>query len=217
MREGERVEFDLEKGEDGRDKAINVTGPDGAPPQGAPFIPRFTPIAPYGFPPPPPGAPFYPSHTRPEAMTGGRPPGVGYPGYYCYYVPAPRYPGPWSEGLVQPAPPHPQQMLIRPPRGPPSTTRSTGQRPTSASPGKSSGLQVVVHNLPWSCTWQQLKEVFSQWEVVRADVILDEYGRSRGFGTVRFSTEDDATAAIDSINGMEIEGRKITVRLDRYA
>ena len=77
--------------------------------------------------------------------------------------------------------------------------------------------QVVVHNLPWSCTWQTLKEVFSQWEVVRADVIVDEYGRSRGFGTVRFSSEEDAAAAIDAINGIEMDGRKITVRLDRYA
>ena len=33
LREGERVDFDLEKGDDGRNKAVNVTGPDGAPPQ----------------------------------------------------------------------------------------------------------------------------------------------------------------------------------------
>eukprot|EP00210_Caulerpa_lentillifera_P001889 g1817.t1 len=216
LREGERVEFDVEKGQDGRDKAINVTGPDGMPPQGAPTYSRFTPVAPYSFPSAHPGAlsgAFYTTHVTHEGSVDARPHGVGYPGYYWYYTPAPRYPGSWSDGLGQPAPPQQQQMLIRPPRGP---SRS-GHRALSSVSSKSSGLQVVVHNLPWSCTWQQLKEVFNQWEVVRADVILDEYGRSRGFGTVRFSNEDDASSAIDNINGTEIDGRKITVRLDRYA
>ena len=32
LREGEEVEFDVEPGEDGRNKAINVSGPGGAPP-----------------------------------------------------------------------------------------------------------------------------------------------------------------------------------------
>ncbi len=33
LREGEPVEFDVEVGPDGKQKAINVTGPEGAPPQ----------------------------------------------------------------------------------------------------------------------------------------------------------------------------------------
>lgn len=33
MGEGEIVEFNIETGPDGRSKAVNVTGPDGAPPQ----------------------------------------------------------------------------------------------------------------------------------------------------------------------------------------
>ena len=40
--------------------------------------------------------------------------------------------------------------------------------------------QVVVHNLPWSITWQELKDIFSHTPgVVRADVIIDATGRSR--------------------------------------
>lgn len=40
--------------------------------------------------------------------------------------------------------------------------------------------QVVVHNLPWSITWQELKDIFSHTPgVVRADVIIDANGRSR--------------------------------------
>lgn len=36
LREGEQVEYDLEVGDDGRGRAINVTGPQGAPPQVSP-------------------------------------------------------------------------------------------------------------------------------------------------------------------------------------
>ena len=43
------------------------------------------------------------------------------------------------------------------------------------------GLQVVVHNLPWGCTWQNLKDAFaaSTQNIERADVIIDSSGRSR--------------------------------------
>ncbi len=42
-------------------------------------------------------------------------------------------------------------------------------------------LQVVVHNLPWSCTWQNLKDAFAAntQNIERADVIIDSSGRSR--------------------------------------
>ena len=39
----------------------------------------------------------------------------------------------------------------------------------------------------------------------------------RGFGTVRYSTPDDAQAATQIMNGAEIGGRTITVRIDRFA
>lgn len=41
-------------------------------------------------------------------------------------------------------------------------------------------MQVVVHNLPWSCTWQVLKDHFADCPgLERADVIIDNDGRSR--------------------------------------
>ena len=83
--------------------------------------------------------------------------------------------------------------------------------------GEPSGLQVVVHNLPFACTWQQLKDAFREWKVERADVVLDPWGKSRGFGTVRFTSREDAEAAIERLNNSDFEGRTITVRLDRYA
>ena len=39
--------------------------------------------------------------------------------------------------------------------------------------------QVVVHNLPWSCTWQQLKDHFGDFNVERAELVLDSNNRSR--------------------------------------
>lgn len=40
--------------------------------------------------------------------------------------------------------------------------------------------QVVVHNLPWDCTWQQLKDAFTPCgDIERADVVFDSRGRSR--------------------------------------
>ena len=40
--------------------------------------------------------------------------------------------------------------------------------------------QVVVHNLPWNTTWQQLKDAFVDTGTIeRADVIIDSSGRSR--------------------------------------
>jgi len=41
--------------------------------------------------------------------------------------------------------------------------------------------QVVVHNLPWNCTWQNLKDAFAEntQNIERADVITDSTGRSR--------------------------------------
>jgi len=89
--------------------------------------------------------------------------------------------------------------------------------PPPAPLAEPSGLQVVVHNLPWTVGWQQLKDHFRVWRVERADVVQDAWGKSRGFGTVRFVDRGDAGRACDALNNTELEGRTITVRLDRFA
>ena len=77
--------------------------------------------------------------------------------------------------------------------------------------------RVVVLNLSWQTTWRALREVFSSaGKAPRADVALDDAGRSRGYGTVRFSTEEEAARAIATLNGTEVDGRIITVRMDKY-
>ena len=49
---------------------------------------------------------------------------------------------------------------------------------------------------------------------MRADVSIGPSGRSRGFGTITFSNESEAEAAIDMFNNYEWSGRKIEVLED---
>ncbi|EMG47395.1 GBP2 Serine/arginine [Candida maltosa Xu316] len=78
------------------------------------------------------------------------------------------------------------------------------------------GTEVFVGNLPFSVNWQALKDLMRDaGEVVRADVRLDNYGRSRGFGTVVFNTEEEANKAVEMFQGYEIEGRKLDTRPGR--
>lgn len=76
--------------------------------------------------------------------------------------------------------------------------------------------EVFVGNLPYSVSWQTLKDEFrSIGSIVRADILTDRSGRSRGYGTVVFRSTADAQAAIDKYNGFELEGRRIEVRFGR--
>ena len=61
-----------------------------------------------------------------------------------------------------------------------------------------------------------MKDLFrSTGNVIRADVATTPTGRSRGFGTVLFSTSEEAAAAIVSFHGYDWHGRKMEVREDR--
>lgn len=209
LREGEAVEFEIEAGPDGRSKAVNVTGPGGSAPEGAPRTfrgggrgrgrgrgPRGAAsnaagyAAAYGYPQMPPMyAGFYYFPPDPSGRGQGRGRGRGMQAMQGM-MGGMAYPG-MSMGGMQP-----------------------GMELTGGEP---SGLQVVVHNLPWTCQWQQLKDHFKEWRVERADIVYDAWGRSRGFGTVRFSTKEDAESACNKMNNSQIDGRTISVRIDRFA
>lgn len=74
-------------------------------------------------------------------------------------------------------------------------------------------IKLFVGNLPWSATDQDLHQLFSQaGQVSSASVVTDrQTGRSRGFGFVEFSNDDEGRAAIDKLNGQDMDGRAITV------
>ena len=69
---------------------------------------------------------------------------------------------------------------------------------------------MVVHNLPWSMTWQGLKDLFSEaGNVSRADVMTDDHNRSKGYGTVLFSTKEEAEAAIEMFNETDVRSSQL--------
>jgi len=73
--------------------------------------------------------------------------------------------------------------------------------------------KLFVGSLPWAVDDAKLAEIFSQaGSVVTARVIKDrETGRSRGFGFVEMSTDEEADLAIKNLNGVDMDGRKIVV------
>ena len=73
--------------------------------------------------------------------------------------------------------------------------------------------RLYVGNLPWSVKDEGLREIFGKFaSVTSATVLMDrETGRSRGFGFVEMSDDNEAAQAIQEINGFEIEGRKLVV------
>ncbi|KAF9171225.1 hypothetical protein BGX20_007939 [Mortierella sp. AD010] len=79
------------------------------------------------------------------------------------------------------------------------------------------GRQVFVGNLPFQCQWQDLKDLFRKaGDIIRADVALGYDGRSRGFGSVLFTTPEDATTAITMFDNYDFNGRFLKVHYDRF-
>ncbi|KAJ8586785.1 hypothetical protein M405DRAFT_685717, partial [Rhizopogon salebrosus TDB-379] len=75
---------------------------------------------------------------------------------------------------------------------------------------------LFVGNLPFHIQWQDLKDLFrAAGTVARADVALGPDGRSRGFGTVSFVTEDGAERARRMFDGYEFNGRQLKVHYDK--
>jgi RNA recognition motif-containing protein len=73
--------------------------------------------------------------------------------------------------------------------------------------------KLYIGNLPYSTTDESLKDLFSQaGTVAAASIIIDKFSkRSKGFGFVEMSTEEEAAKAKEMFNGSEVEGRKILV------
>lgn len=73
--------------------------------------------------------------------------------------------------------------------------------------------KLYVGNLPYTTDDNELAEVFGGCgTVTSARVIFDrETGRSKGFGFVEMSSDDEAMQAIDKLNGSPISGRNIRV------
>ena len=74
-------------------------------------------------------------------------------------------------------------------------------------------MKIYVGNLPFTVDSEKLRELFSaHGDVEEATVISDKFsGRSKGFGFVTFSDDENAKKAIKAMNDKEVEGRKLKV------
>lgn len=75
------------------------------------------------------------------------------------------------------------------------------------------GNKIYVGNLPFSATSENLNELFSKFGTVdSAKIVMDrDTGRSKGFGFVEMSSGDEASAAIEKLNGSDMGGRSLVV------
>lgn len=75
------------------------------------------------------------------------------------------------------------------------------------------GKKLYVGGLPYSTTEEALKDAFTQAGSVDSSIIIMDKmtGRSKGFGFVEMSNDEDAAKAIEMFNGKDFEGRNLTV------
>jgi len=77
--------------------------------------------------------------------------------------------------------------------------------------------KLYVGGIPYSTTEAALGELFAKaGSVTSSSIIIDRMtGRSKGFGFVEMSNDEEAQAAINMFNGQDFEGRKLTVNVAR--
>jgi len=100
------------------------------------------------------------------------------------------------------------------------TTNGRGKgRPRRTGPptGEPSKTLVFVANLPFNIDDEGLKGIFTGYNIASAHVVTRKYGpvagKSKGFGFVDFASEADQQKALTEINGKEIDGRSVQVKV----
>ena len=73
--------------------------------------------------------------------------------------------------------------------------------------------KLYVGNLAFQTTSQELQQLFAGAGTVESASVVEDRmtGRSRGFAFVEMSTKEEATAAIEQLNGKEVGGRALKV------
>jgi cold-inducible RNA-binding protein len=75
------------------------------------------------------------------------------------------------------------------------------------------GKKLYVGGLPYGVSSSDLQQIFEAYGTVQsAQVITDrDTGQSKGFGFVEMGSDQEAQAAIQALNGKEVDGRSLTV------
>jgi RNA recognition motif-containing protein len=73
--------------------------------------------------------------------------------------------------------------------------------------------RIYVGGLPFTSTEDEVKSLFgAHGQVTSVKLIMDKYsGQPRGFGFVEMANDNEATTAIEKLNGYELGGKKLTV------
>jgi hypothetical protein len=76
-------------------------------------------------------------------------------------------------------------------------------------------MNIYVGNLSWNLKDQDLLNLFaSHGEVASAKIVTDKFtGRSKGFGFVEMPNDEQAQAAIAALNGTEVDGRSVLMKV----
>ena len=74
-------------------------------------------------------------------------------------------------------------------------------------------MKLYVGNLSYSTTEDDLRQLFGSYGSPDSVSVISDRGtgRSKGFGFVEFSKDDEAKAAMTALNGKEVDGRALTV------
>ena len=75
------------------------------------------------------------------------------------------------------------------------------------------GNKIFVGGLNWDATDDDLRETFGECGAITDAVVVNDRdtGRSRGFGFVTYSSDEEAKAAVEKFDGQDFMGRKLTV------
>jgi len=91
-----------------------------------------------------------------------------------------------------------------------STEQATAQTTEQEAPAPTTRIHVT--NLPWSYTDEQLSELFSKTgKVTKASIVTRTNGESKGFGFVEYATAEGSQKAIEELNNLPVEKRRIGV------
>lgn len=73
--------------------------------------------------------------------------------------------------------------------------------------------RIHVGNLPYSVTDESLKAAFEPFGTVQTAVVVKDKisGRSKGFGFVEMSTDEETASAIEKMNKTQLDGRTVFV------
>ena len=104
-----------------------------------------------------------------------------------------------------------EQRNTRPPRN--REFRGPSNRSFAPQDGEPlSKTRVHVNNLPTDATEEEIRGVFSGYEVKEVVIVRDPAGTSRGFGFVEFAKEEDQSKLVSASPKLELKGQTLTVR-----